>query len=252
MINIKSSEEIRLMQIAADIASDCMKLLEKSIKVGVTTSRLDKIAYDYILSKGGHPSFKGYQDYPGSVCASINEEVVHGIPSLRKLADGDIIGIDLGVYINGYHSDMARTFTVGNVSEDASNLVKCAKLCFDEAVKVMYPNNRLGDIGHAVQTMAEKNGYSVVRTLCGHGIGKNLHESPEVLNFGHKGRGLRLKEGMVLAVEPMINMGNHDVMQLADGWTIITKDKSLSAHYENTVYISSDGPVILTDTDMVC
>jgi len=247
MINIKSSEEIRLMQISADIASDCMQLLSRNIKVGVETKYLDEIAFDFISSKGGYPSFKGYHGFPASICASINDEVVHGIPSSRKLNDGDIIGIDLGVYINGYHSDMARTFTVGNVSQDALNLVKCAKLCFEEAVKVMYPDNRLGDIGFAVQTAAEAHGYPVIRSLCGHGIGKELHESPEVLNFGRKGRGLRLKEGMVLAVEPMINIGKHDVVQLADGWTITTKDKSLSAHYENTVYISSDGPVILTD-----
>lgn len=247
MINIKSSEEIELMQIAADIASDCMKLLSENIKVGVETRYLDEMAYDYILSKGGVPSFKGYNGYPGSICASVNEEVVHGIPSSRKLKDGDIIGIDLGAYINGFHSDMARTFTVGNVSDDALDLVKCAKLCFEEAVKVMYPDNRLGDIGYAVQSMAESNGYSVVRSLCGHGIGRELHESPEVLNFGRKGRGLRLKEGMVLAVEPMINLGGHEVVQLNDGWTITTKDKSLSAHYENTIYISKDGPVILTD-----
>jgi len=247
MINIKSSEEIRMMQISADIASECMELIEKNIKVGVETKLLDEIAFDFISSKGARPSFKDYHGYPGSICASINEEVVHGIPSKRKLADGDIIGIDMGAYINGYHSDMARTFTVGNVSEDALNLVKCAKMCFEEAVKVMYPDNRLGDIGYAVQKTAESNGYSVIRTLCGHGIGRELHESPEVLNFGQKGRGLRLKEGMVLAVEPMINIGNHDVVQLADGWTIITKDKSLSAHYENTVYISKNGPVILTD-----
>ena len=247
MINIKSSEEIRLMQISADIASDCMQLLSRNIKVGVETKYLDEIAFDFISSKGGYPSFKGYHGFSASICASINDEVVHGIPSSRKLNDGDIIGIDLGVYINGYHSDMARTFTVGNVSQDALNLVKCAKLCFEEAVKVMYPDNRLGDIGFAVQTAAEAHGYPVIRSLCGHGIGKELHESPEVLNFGRKGRGLRLKEGMVLAVEPMINIGKHDVVQLADGWTITTKDKSLSAHYENTVYISSDGPVILTD-----
>ena len=224
-----------------------MKLIEKNIKVGVETRHLDELAYDFIASKGATPSFKGYNGYPASICASVNEEVVHGIPSRRKLKDGDIIGIDMGAYINGYHSDMARTFTVGNVSKDALDLVKCAKLCFDEAVKVMYPNNRLGDIGYAVQQSAESHGYSVVRSLCGHGIGRNLHEAPEVLNYGHKGRGLRLKEGMVLAVEPMINIGNHDVVQLADGWTITTEDKSLSAHYENTIFISKDGPVILTD-----
>jgi len=247
MINIKSDEEIRLMQIAADIASECMQLIGNKVKVGAQTRELDKVAEDFILSKGAHPSFKGYHGYPASVCASVNEEVVHGIPSGRKLQNGDIIGIDLGAYINGYHSDMARTYTVGDVSDDALNLVKCAKECFEEAIKVMYPGNRLGDIGYAVQNMAESNGYSVVRTLCGHGIGKELHENPEVLNFGRRNRGLRLEAGMVLAVEPMINLGNHEVVQLSDGWTIITKDKSLSAHYENTVFISKDGPVILTE-----
>jgi len=247
MINIKSSEEIRLMQIAADIASECMALLEKNIKVGVETRELDKIAYEFILSKGAQPSFKGYQGYPASICTSVNEEVVHGIPSERKLKDGDIVGIDLGTYINGFHSDMARTFFVGDVSDDARKLVDCARSCFYEAVGVMHAGNRLGDIGYAVQSMAESNGFSVVRTLCGHGIGREMHESPEVLNFGRKGKGLRLKEGMVLAVEPMINIGTHEVIQLADGWTITTEDKTLSAHYENTVYISSDGPVILTE-----
>lgn len=247
MISIKSKEEIRLMQIAADIARECMQLISENIKVGTETRYLDKLAYEFIKSKGGSPSFKGYQGFPASICASINEEVVHGIPSERKLKDGDIIGIDLGVYINGYHSDMARTFAVGDVSDDALDLIKCAKLCFDEALKMMYPDNRLGDIGYAAQAAAESNGYSVIRTLCGHGIGRELHESPEVLNYGSKGRGLRLKEGMVLAVEPMINAGGHEVVQLSDGWTIITKDKSLSAHYENTVYISGDGPVVLTD-----
>ncbi len=147
---------------------------------------------------------------------------------------------------NGYHSDMARTFIVGEVDEDVSNLVKCSKLCFEEALKVMHPGNRLGDIGHAVQSLAEGKGYGVVRSLCGHGIGRNLHEEPEVLNFGRAGRGIRLKEGMVLAVEPMINMGTHEIVQLNDGWTIITKDSKLSAHYENTVYISKDGPIVLT------
>ena len=247
MISIKSKEEIRLMQIAADIARECMQLISENIEVGTETRYLDKLAYEFIKSKGGSPSFKGYQGFPASICASINEEVVHGIPSERKLKDGDIIGIDLGVYINGYHSDMARTFAVGDVSDDAQDLIKCAKLCFDEALKMMYPDNRLGDIGYAAQAAAESNGYSVIRTLCGHGIGRELHESPEVLNYGSKGRGLRLKEGMVLAVEPMINAGGHEVVQLSDGWTIITKDKSLSAHYENTVYISGDGPVVLTD-----
>lgn len=247
MINIKTREDIKLMQIAADIGSECMKLIEKNVKAGVTTKQLDKIAEDFIRNKKAVPSFKGYQGYPASICASVNEEVVHGIPSARKLKDGDIIGIDMGVYINSYHSDMARTFIIGDVDENVCNLVKCAKLCFEEAVKVMYPNNRLGDIGYAVQSTAEAQGFSIVRTLCGHGIGKEIHESPEVLNFGHKGRGLRLKEGMVLAVEPMINIGNHEVLQLSDGWTIVTKDNTKSAHYENTVYISKEGPVVLTD-----
>lgn len=247
MINIKSNDEIKLMQIAADIASDCMDLLSESIKAGVETQTLDNIAYEYIISKGGYPSFKGYQGFPGSICTSVNEEVVHGIPSARRLEDGDIVGIDLGVYINGYHSDMARTFAIGNVSKEAQDLIACTKECFYEAVKVMYPDNRLGDIGSAVQTLAESRGYSVIRSLCGHGIGRELHEDPEVLNFGRSGRGLRLKEGMVLAVEPMINIGTHEIVQLADGWTITTQDKSLSAHYENTVYVSGDGPVILTD-----
>lgn len=246
MINIKSEKEIELMQIAADISSEAMRKVGENIKPGVTTKELDTIAEDYIRSKGAYPSFLGYSGFPASICASVNEEVVHGIPSDRKLKDGDIVGIDMGAYKNHYHSDMARTFIVGSVDENVSNLVKCTRLCFEEALKVMYPGNRLGDIGHAVQTLAESNGYSVVRSLCGHGIGRELHEEPEVLNFGRAGHGIRMKEGMVLAVEPMINIGTHEIVQLSDGWTIITKDNSLSSHYENTVYISKEGPIVLT------
>lgn len=246
MINIRSDQEIELMKIAAEIASGCMVAIKDSVSIGVSTKEIDQVAEDFIRSKGAVPSFLGYGGFPASICISINEEVVHGLPSKRKLQDGDIVGVDLGAYINGYHSDMARTFIVGSVDESTNGLVKCAKLCYDEALKVMHPGNRLGDIGYAVQSIAESKGYSVVRNLCGHGIGTALHESPEVLNYGRAGRGIRLKAGMVLAVEPMINIGEQDVVQLNDGWTIVTRDNSLSAHYENTVYISSDGPVVLT------
>lgn len=247
MIHIRTQDEIALMQASADISMKCMDAVAQHIRAGVTTRTLDQIVEDVIRSHGAEPSFKGYHGYPASINASINEEVVHGLPSRRKLRDGDIIGIDLGTLFKGYHSDMARTFMVGDVSPDKRKLVECVEQCFQAALKVMVPGNRLGDIGHAVQYTAERQGYGVVRVLCGHGIGRDLHEDPEVLNFGRIGRGIRLRAGMVLAVEPMINMGTHDVVQLSDGWTIVTADQQPSAHYENTVYISEQGPVILTE-----
>lgn len=247
MINLRTKDEVEKMAKSAKIAMECMNTVEKAVSVGVTTRELDKIVEDIIISKKAIPSFKGYNGFPSSICSSINEEVVHGIPSKRKLKDGDIIGIDLGVILNNYHSDMARTFLVGNVSDDVCKLVECAKLCFEEALGQMYTGNRLGDIGWAAQNCAESRGYSIVRSLCGHGIGTELHEDPEVPNFGRAGHGLRLKEGMVLAVEPMINIGCKEVKQLSDGWTIVTADMKCSAHYENTVYISKQGPVVLTD-----
>ena len=246
MITIKSNHEIDLMRKAGRITAGCMKIVSDMIDVGITTKELDREAEKFIRSSGAVPSFKGYNGYPASICASVNEQVVHGIPNTRKLESGDIVGIDLGAYIDGYHGDMARTFAIGNVSEDAKRLMDAAKDSFNARLEKMTVKNRLGDVSYAIQELIEDRGYSAVRALCGHGIGREMHEDPEVPNFGRRGRGVRLQHGMVLAVEPMVNQGTWEVNMLSDGWTIITADNKLSAHYENTVLITSEGPEILT------
>jgi len=212
----------------------------------VTTKELDAIAEDYIRSRGGAPSFKGYGGFPGSICASVNEEVVHGIPSDRKLQEGDIIGIDCGVLLDGWQGDSAATFAVGKISADAQNLIDITRQSFYEGLKMCHPGMRLGDIGHAVQSYAESHGCGVVRDLCGHGIGREMHEDPEVPNFGKPGHGLRLVKGLVIAVEPMINLGTWRVRTLNDGWTCVTADGSLSGHYEHTIAITDGEPELLT------
>lgn len=246
MINIKSKNEIEKMQVACKITAQCMDLVSTLIKPGVKTSTLDKAAYEFMRSKGALPSFKGYNGYPASICASVNEQVVHGIPGSRKLQSGDIIGIDLGAYINGYHGDMARTFAVGEISSVAQSLIDTAKDSFYAGLSKMVVGARLGDVSNAIDELIKSRGFTAVRVLCGHGIGRNLHEDPEVPNYGDKGRGVRLRAGMVLAVEPMVNQGTWQVSTLADNWTIVTQDGLLSSHYENTVLITKDGPQILT------
>jgi len=251
MIQLRTSEEIERMAQAGALADECMQMLVQRVEPGITTGELDREAEQFIRSRGGIPTFKGYGEgknrFPATLCTSLNDEVVHGIPSkTRVLHAGDLLKIDLGVTYGGYVGDMARTVAVGEVSEEALRLMKNTRECFFEALAVMVPGNRLGDIGAAVQTHAEAAGYGVVRELTGHGIGREMHEDPEVPNFGFAGRGLRLREGMILAVEPMINAGTHQVIFLKDGWTVKTRDGSLSAHYENTVAITRDGPRILT------
>ena len=204
------------------------------------------MAHDYIISRGAKPSFLGYGGFPGSICASVNEQVVHGIPSNRKLISGDIIGIDCGVIYKGWQSDAARTFAVGEISEKHKKLIQVTEQSFFEAMKVIREGARLGDIGAAVQNLAESNGFSVVRDLVGHGIGKDMHEDPQVPNYGKAGKGLRLKRNMTLAIEPMINEGTYEVSALDDGWTVVTDDDGYSAHYENTVLITEDGYEILS------
>ena len=221
-------------------------MLKEHVKVGVTTKELDKLAHDYIISRGAKPSFLGYGGFPGSICASVNEQVVHGIPSNRKLVSGDIIGIDCGVIYKGWQSDAARTFAVGEISEKHKKLIQVTEQSFFEAMKVIREGARLGDIGAAVQNLAESNGFSVVRDLVGHGIGKDMHEDPQVPNYGKAGKGLRLKRNMTLAIEPMINEGTYEVSALDDGWTVVTDDDGYSAHYENTVLITEDGYEILS------
>ena len=247
MINIKTDDQIACMRESGKITKDVLDLIGNSIKVGMTTKDLDKIAYDYIKSCGATPSFLGYGGYPASICASIDEMVVHGIPSEnRVIKDGQIVSIDVGVIYNGWQGDAARTFMVGNVSEEKRKLVKVTEECFFKAIENLTDGSPLGDIGYRVQTHAEANGFSVVRALVGHGIGKEMHEDPSVPNYGKKGTGIRLKKGMAIAIEPMINMGTYQVDFMPDGWTVLTRDRLPSAHYENTVVITDNGVEILT------
>lgn len=247
MISLKSSDDVVLMKRAGVIVRDTLALLEENVRVGVTTAKLDRLAFEYITKCGAKPSFLGYMGYPASICASINEEVVHGIPNPNRiLKEGDIVSIDIGAYINGFHADAARTFPVGKVSKECEKLMRVCKESYFKGVEQFKEGLRLGDIGEAIQTHAESNGFGVVRKLVGHGIGREMHEDPNVPNYGVKGHGLRLRVGMALAIEPMINMGTDDVYQLDDGWTIVTADDKPSAHYENTVILTSDGVVTTT------
>ena len=246
MITIKNSKEIEYMRHAGKIVGDTLALLEESIKPGITTKDLDRIAEEYIRKCNAIPSFKGYYGFPASVCTSVNEEVVHGIPGDRVLHEGDIISIDCGAILNGYHGDAARTFAVGNISKEAEDLIKVTRDSFFKGVENAIVGNKLTDISAAIQKHAESHGYSVVRDYVGHGIGTAMHEEPEVPNFGRPGRGPKLVEGMVLAIEPMINIGELYVEVLSNDWTVVTRDRKLSAHYENTVAILNNGPEILT------
>ncbi|MEF9960512.1 type I methionyl aminopeptidase [Niameybacter sp.] len=245
-IPIKSDEEIKLMQESAQILIEAHELVAKHVKPGVTTKELDQVAYKFITSKHAIPSFKGYGGYPASACVSINDEVVHGIPGARKLKQGDIVSVDLGVYYKGYHSDAARTYPVGDVSPDVLKLIEVTKQCFFEGLKYAKAGNHLGQISKAIQDYAESFGYGVVRDLVGHGIGEALHEDPQVPNYKAPGRGVKLEKGMALAIEPMINMGTYQVKCLDDDWTFVTRDGLPSAHYENTIVITDDEPMILT------
>lgn len=247
MIKIKSQEEIELMRIACRITRDTLKVVEENIRPGVSTKELDKIAYDYIKSQGATPGFKNYGGFPGSICASVNDTVVHGIPSNNIiLKEGDIISIDTGAKYKGYNGDAARTFTVGKVDPKVKRLIKVTEQSFFEGIKGLKSGSFVGDISHRVQTYVEKNGYSVVRELVGHGVGKQLHEDPMVPNFGREGSGPRLSTNMIIAIEPMVNMGDKSVVFMPDGWTCKAKDGLPSAHYENTVLITDEGVEILT------
>lgn len=247
MITIKSAKQVDKMRASAKITKEALELLEKNIKPGVTTAQLDKIAYDFIISKGAKPNFLNYNGFPGSICASLNDEVVHGIPSKKVvLKEGDIISIDMGAVKDGWHSDAARTFAVGKISDEAQRLIDVTRESFFEGIKYLKHGAKLGDVSSAIQNYVEKNGYSVVRDLVGHGIGQNLHEDPSVPNFGTAGRGVKLAAGMTLAIEPMVNAGTYRVAVLDDDWTVVTDDGNLSAHYENTVLVTKDGYEILT------
>ena len=246
MITIKSAAEIEKMDVAGRIVEDTLNLMGEMVAVGVSTLELDREAEKYIRSRGAVPSFLHYEGYPNSICTSVNEQVVHGIPGSYRLKDGDIISVDIGAVINGYHGDAARTFLIGNVRDEVKELVKVTRECFFEGIKFAKVGYRIGDIGHAIQAYAESHGYGVVRELIGHGIGTEMHEEPDVPNYGKAGRGIRLEKGMCIAVEPMINLGTKDVWQLSDGWTVVTQDEKPSAHYENTLAITDGEPRLLT------
>lgn len=246
-ITIKKDKHIESMKLACKINAQALELLEKHIKPGISTKELDEIAFDFLESKGAKPSFKGYYGFPASICASINNQLIHGIPSDITIKDGDIISIDIGTYINGFHGDAARTFPVGKVSEEALKLIEVTKKCFFEGIKYAKAGNYLYDISEAIQNYVESNGFHIVTDYVGHGIGKELHEEPEVPNFKPFGKkGPRLLKGMTLAIEPMVNVGTKDIKVLDDGWTVVTRDGSLSAHYENTILITDNEPEILT------
>lgn len=246
MIILKSQREIQIMKKAGKIVALALNKLEQAIKPGITTGELNRIAEEFILSQGAYPTFKGYRGFPAGICASINEEVVHGIPGLRTLKDGDIISIDVGASIEGYNGDAARTFAVGNVAKEAIDLIEATRESFFQGLAFAKQGFRLSDISHAVQVYVESRGYSVVRDYVGHGIGRNMHEDPQIPNYGLPHKGPRLKEGMTLAIEPMVNAGGYEVYTLKNRWTVVTKDGSLSAHYENTIAITDSEPEILT------
>ncbi|MBU4485200.1 type I methionyl aminopeptidase [bacterium] len=247
MIVLKSSREIEIMRSANQIVAEVLKVIEGKLVPGINTLELDRIAEELIKKRGGKPAFKGYRGYEYTLCTSINEQVVHGIPGKNSiLSEGDIISVDCGVLYKGYHGDAARTFGIGKISAEAQKLVAVTSESLNKAIKQMYDGNRLHDISHAVQSHAEANGFSVVRDYVGHAIGKNLHEDPQVPNFGEPGTGMVLKPGLVLAIEPMVNAGTWEVETLDDAWTVVTKDRRLSAHFEDTVAITENGPDILS------
>lgn len=250
MIIIKSDREIEIMRQAGRIVAGTLNAVGKLIKPGVTTMELDEVAEDYIRSHDAIPAFKGYGGFPASICTSVNCQVVHGIPDGDVvLRDGDLISIDAGAIYDGYCGDAARTFAVGNVSEEVINLIDATEKSFFECLKYARKGYRLSDISHAVQTYIESKGYSVVRSYVGHGIGQQMHEDPQIPNYGPPNKGVRLREGMTFAIEPMVNIGGYDVYTKDDGWTVITSDGSLSSHYENTIVLTDSEPIILTMED---
>jgi len=248
MITLKSPREIEFMRDAGRISAEALQAVGEAIKPGMTTLELDAIAKRYIEKQGAEPSFLGFCGYPASICASINDEIVHGIPSERVIQSGDIVSIDLGAKYKGYHGDNAKTYAVGKVSSEALRLIEITKKAFYAGMNAFKSGDRLQSISAAVQNTAESAGFSVVRELVGHGIGRDMHEEPNVPNFVSGSRGPKLRVGMVLAIEPMINYGGKDTVTMPDGWTVRTKDGSLSAHYEHTVALTDDGPLILTQT----
>jgi methionyl aminopeptidase len=246
MVYLRDHAEIEAIRAAATLVARTLERLGQEVRPGVTTARLDAIAEEFIRSHGGTPAFKGYRGFPASICPSVNEEVVHGIPGSRELREGDIVGIDVGVEMNGYFGDAARTFAVRPVSEEATRLLRVTEEALLRGVEQARAGRRIGDISHAIQAHVEQHGFNVVRALVGHGIGRQMHEEPQVPNYGPPDRGPRLMAGQVLAIEPMVNTGGPDVVTQADGWTVVTRDGGLSAHFEHTVAVGPDGPDILS------
>jgi methionyl aminopeptidase len=246
MIVYKSPGEIEKIKIAGAIVARTLKLLFENIKPGIATAELDELADDFIRSQGAIPSFKGYNGFPASICVSLDEEVVHGIPGQRKLCEGQVIGVDVGVLKNGYHGDSAWTYAVGAVDEATKKQLAVGEECLRRGIEQARIGKKIGDIGHAIQSYAEQNGYSVVRDLVGHGIGKSLHEEPQVPHYGSENTGLALRPGLVIAIEPMINAGEYEVRIKSDNWTVVTADSKRSVHFEHTVAVTDNGPMILT------
>ena len=249
MIVIKNERELQLMRKACKITAAARALAGEMVRPGVSTKQIDKAVHDFIVSQGAKPSFLNYHGYPASACISVNDCVIHGIPGGYVLKEGDIVSVDVGAYYQGFHGDCAATFPCGAISTEAQRLIDVTKQSFFEGIRFATRGHRVSDISHAIQTYVESNGFSVVRSFVGHGVGRQLHEEPEVPNFGKAGHGPRLLRGMTLAIEPMVNAGVYDVRVLKDGWTVLTADGKLSAHYENTVLITDGEPEILTVTE---
>jgi methionyl aminopeptidase len=246
-VRINTPDEVERIRESSQIVGRCLLLLGKEVRPGVTTRELDRMAEEFIRAEGGEPAFKGYRGYPASICASINEEVVHGIPSgKRVLKEGDVISLDIGVKKAGFYGDAARTFAVGSIDAKAQRLLEATERSLHAGIDQARPGGRVSDISSAIEREVKKSGFSVVRALVGHGVGRELHEEPQVPNYGRMGEGPKLKEGMVLAIEPMVNAGTAEVLTLSDQWTVVTADRGLSAHFEHTVAIGADGPVILS------
>ncbi len=246
MIELKTEREIQIIKNNGRILAQTLRLLGERIRPGIKTAELNRLAEDFIKGRGAHPAFKGYRGFPSSICVSINEEVVHGIPGERSIKEGEIVSVDVGVLKDGYYADAACTYPVGEISEQAQRLIQITRLALENSFRVIREGKYVSDISHAIQAFVEQNGFSVVRDLVGHGIGKRMHEEPQIPNFGPPGQGVLLKNGMVLAIEPMVNAGSHEIETRDDQWTVITRDGSLSAHFEHTVAVTENGPEVLT------
>ena len=249
MITLKSAHEIELMRRAGEITAAARAVARDMVRPGVTTAQIDKAVYEFIRSQGATPSFLHYNDYPASVCVSVNDEIIHGIPGKRVLQEGDVVSVDVGAYIGGVHGDCAGTYPCGKVSDENMDLIRVTQQSFFEGLKFAREGYRISDIGHAVQEYVESHGYSIVREYVGHGIGHNMHEAPEIPNYGKPGHGPRLLRGMTIAVEPMVNAGSAAIINMSDGWTVKTADGRNAAHYENTILITDGEPQILTNPE---